>query len=57
MMEGPANTLNYMIAGYGVIFGIMLIYIVSLVVRGRNLHQDEEILSQVQEKHEKQRKK
>lgn len=56
-MEGPANTLNYMIAGYGVIFGIMLIYIVSLVVRGRNLHQDEEILSQVQQKDEKSSKK
>ncbi len=52
-MDGPANTLNYMIAGYGVIFGIMLVYIVSLVVRARNLHQEEEILSQVHEKHEK----
>lgn len=45
-MEGPANTLNYMIAGYAVIFGVMLIYLASLVVRWRNLRQEEEILEQ-----------
>jgi len=28
-----ADTLNYMIAGYAVIFGAMLVYIVSLLVR------------------------
>jgi hypothetical protein len=39
-----ANTVNYMLAGYGVIFGIMLIYLVSLVVRWRNLRQDESML-------------
>ena len=56
-MEGPANTLNYMLAGYGVIFGIMLVYLASLVIRGRNLRQDEEILEQVEEKIGKQTKK
>ena len=33
----PAETTPYMIAGYSVIFGIMLIYIISLIVRNRNL--------------------
>lgn len=34
-MEAPANTLNYMIAGYIVIFGVMAVYIASLVMRFR----------------------
>jgi hypothetical protein len=32
-MDAPANTLNYMIAGYIVIFGVMAVYIASLVMR------------------------
>jgi CcmD family protein len=44
MDSGPANTLNYMIAGYTVIFGIIFLYIASLVVRTRNLNQEEEML-------------
>ncbi|BAJ63964.1 hypothetical protein ANT_19380 [Anaerolinea thermophila UNI-1] len=46
-MEGPANTLSYMLLGYGVIFGIMLIYLVSLAVRTRNLKQDEALLQEL----------
>jgi hypothetical protein len=44
MDTGPANTVSYLIAGYAVIFGSMLIYLVSLVVRTRNLNQDEAML-------------
>ena len=40
LQDGPAQTTSYMIAGYAVIFGVMLIYLASLVVRNRNLHQD-----------------
>jgi len=50
MMEGPADTLSYMIAGYGVIFGIMLVYLASLVIRWRNLRQDEEMLEQLEKR-------
>ncbi len=57
MVQGPAQTLNYMLAGYGVIFGIMLIYLASLVIRWRNLKQEEEILVQVELKKAKQAKK
>ncbi len=48
-MNGPADTLNYMIAGYAVIFPIMIIYLASLVIRWRNLRQDQEMLEQVEE--------
>lgn len=49
LQEAPANTLNYMIAGYFVIFSIMLIYLVSLRLRRRNLQQDLEVLEETQE--------
>jgi len=49
-MEGPANTLNYMIAGYAVIFGVMAVYLVSLVVRQHNLREDEEALKEINKK-------
>jgi len=44
-MDQPINTINYFIAGYVVIFGILLIYISSLIIRWRNLKKDEEILN------------
>ena len=50
-MNGPADTINFMIGGYAVIFSVMLIYLVSLVVRWRNLRQDEELIEQLD--HEK----
>jgi len=45
--QGPLETTNYMIAGYVVIFGVMLIYLVSLFVRHRNLKRDLETLEEV----------
>lgn len=50
LQDAPAQTLNYMIAGYIVIFGVMLLYLVSLVVRRRNLSQDLEILEDLEKK-------
>ena len=49
-MDGPANTLNYMLMGYGVIFGIMFLYLASLVIRWRNLKQDEQMLEDLDKK-------
>jgi hypothetical protein len=40
LQQGPAETNVYMIAGYSVIFGVMLVYLVSLVVRRRKKTQD-----------------
>jgi len=42
--DHPAETTGYMIAGYAVIFGVMLIYLATLVLRSRSLKQDVEIL-------------
>jgi hypothetical protein len=44
----PANTVSYLIAGYAVIFGTMIIYLVSMVVRNRNLTQDEAMLKDLE---------
>ncbi|MCK5315703.1 MAG: hypothetical protein KAI94_09010 [Anaerolineales bacterium] len=49
LQEGPAETTGYMIAGYAVIFGVMLIYVASLYIRRRNLIQDLEVLQELQE--------
>jgi CcmD family protein len=49
LQEGPAQTANYLIAGYIVIFGVMALYLVSLIVRRRNLNQDLEALQEMQE--------
>ena len=46
--EGPADTTNFMIAGYTIIFGVMLIYLFSLLVRQRNLQKDMEVLQEIQ---------
>ena len=47
--DAPANTTTYMIAGYAVIFGVMLIYLISLYLRKRNLNQDLEVLEELDE--------
>ena len=48
-MEGPANTLSYFIAGYGVILTVLAAYLVSLVVRFRNLKQDAQTLEELEQ--------
>jgi hypothetical protein len=50
LQEGPAQTTSYMVAGYIVIFGVMLIYLASLIVRKRNLNQDLELLQDLEQK-------
>ena len=42
-MDTP-DTMNFMVLGYGVIFAAMALYVVSLLVRFRNLRQDEIML-------------
>jgi hypothetical protein len=49
-MEGPANTVSYFVAGYVVIFVSLAIYLASLIIRWRNLKQDEAMLMQLEEK-------
>jgi hypothetical protein len=45
--EAPADTTTYMIAGYAVIFGVMLLYVISLYIRKRNLERDLEVLQEI----------
>jgi len=47
-LEAPASTSAYMIAGFIVIFGVMLLYLLSLVVRNNNLNQDLEVLQELE---------
>jgi heme/copper-type cytochrome/quinol oxidase subunit 3 len=47
-MENPANTMTYFIAGQVVIFGILMIYIVSLMIRSRKWHEEERALSELE---------
>ena len=53
LMDAPADTFTYMIAGYAVIFGVILIYLVSLAIRRRNLHRDLDILEKLENDKEK----
>ena len=48
-MDGPANTLTYMIAGYAVILGTLLTYILNLFLRWRKLKSEESNLKELLE--------
>lgn len=39
-LETPPDTSQYMIAGYSIAFGVMIVYVVSLYIRFRNLDRD-----------------
>jgi hypothetical protein len=47
LQEGPANTTVYMLAGYAVIFGMILLYIISLYVRRKNYQKDIELFQEL----------
>jgi hypothetical protein len=48
LQEPPADTLAYFIAGYAVIFGVLLIYLASLAIRARSLRQDLDVLADIE---------
>lgn len=47
-LQIPPNTSNYMIAGYVVIFTVLIVYLASLVLRFRNMHRDIELLEDLE---------
>ena len=47
LQQGPVDTSIYLVAGYAVIFVVMLMYLVSLLIRHRNLVQDLEELQKL----------
>jgi hypothetical protein len=56
-LDAPPDTSAYMIAGYTVFFIIAAIYIVSLVVRWQNLHQDMTTLEAIEKENELKKEK
>lgn len=50
LQDGPAETTGYMIFGYAVIFGTMLLYLVSLFLRWKNFQKDQEALEDLEKK-------
>jgi hypothetical protein len=50
LQQAPAETTRYMVAGYTVIFSVMLLYIISIIFRRRNLKRDLEILNEMEAK-------
>jgi hypothetical protein len=49
-LEIPPDTSQYMIAGYSIAFGVMLIYVASLFIRSRNLNRDLSMLEDMDKK-------
>jgi hypothetical protein len=47
IQQAPAETTRYMVAGYSVIFSIMLLYTISIFFRWRNLKRDLETLAEL----------
>ncbi len=52
LQDTPPDTSGYMIAGYVVFFVMAAIYLVSLVVRSRNLQQDLAMLESMQKENQ-----
>jgi hypothetical protein len=44
LQEPTPDTSGYMLAGYAIIFAVMLLYLFSLWIRARNLRRDLETL-------------
>lgn len=49
-MDAVPDTVRFLALGYGVIFGVMAVYLGTLVARFRNLRQDEKTLDELERK-------
>jgi len=49
LLQAPAETTRYMVAGYLVIFSVMSLYILSLFIRRRNLERELQILDEMEQ--------
>ena len=49
LQGGPAETTNFMVMGFVVIFGVMLLYIASLYIRQRSLKEDMALIEDLNE--------
>jgi len=48
IQDGPAETTGFMILGYAVIFGVLLLHVLSLSLRKRNLRRDYDLLKDLE---------
>ena len=46
-LEAPPDTSQYMVAGYAISFGVMILYVASLFIRSRNLKRDMSMLEEM----------
>ena len=53
LLQAPADTNSYYIAGYAIFFTVMAVYLASLVIRGRNLKAEYELLKDLEEEEER----
>ncbi len=44
----PAETFDFMVLGFGVILGTMALFLISMVVRFRNLRRDLDLLEEME---------
>jgi hypothetical protein len=49
ILDTPPDTSAYMIAGYTIFFILIILYLISLFIRTRNLNQDLTILESIKE--------
>ena len=49
LLNAPADTGAYYIAGYVVFFTVMVLYLASMVIRSRNLQSEYELLVEADE--------
>lgn len=51
--EPTPDTSGYMIVGYLIAFAVMGMYVASLIIRWRNLNQDQQLLEQMEKESRK----
>jgi hypothetical protein len=50
LQEAPPDTLNYLLLGYAILFGLPLLFILSLWWRQRNLEKDLDVLEEMEKR-------
>ncbi len=48
LQTAPADTLDFMLLGFGVILGTIALFVLSLAVRMRNLHRDAQLIDELE---------
>ncbi len=48
LLQDTPNTVNYLIAGYTILIGLLVLYVASWKVRRRNLEKDLELIESLQ---------